>query len=686
MNKFDRKFWIPYLILLILILIRLIPFLYPESQTWGFNHLIFLPVPYSFAFIGLAIIALVLPFWKKTEFLGESFANWFVALFFVSDRKYYYRVLFAVCLTILFVLFSTGTYYLGDGYGYLKILGSSDRVLEKWSEVGASELMSFIQSLLGVKSDQTALLSFQIVSYISGFAFVLLLFSISKLVSDSSVTRLLTFCLSILSGILLLFFGYVEYYPLVWVLMAAYLYFALRFLKTGVGLTFVWLFQLLGILFHLQLAIFFPGTLYLTFCSGKGRQLYNSYKKILWFLIGVGIFGIIAIAYHKYTTDLYFQDIFLPLFFGKPIDPYYAIFSLSHIIDILNEFILISPLLLMLIFFGTKQFKTIWSNITARFLGLLTICGMFFILIIDPKLALPRDWDLLSFVLFPILLLFIIFLKEPEINKIRKFVLSMIVFAFISTIPVLLLFLNNDRSLKYTEYIISLHPQKSYGSLVVLNEYYDSIENKVKSESLKAAFNSKHSRINQLNLAMNAMDDGNLKLAETIIGSIKPDKYDGDYQRIWGRYYYMQGNYVKALEYLDRAVQLRAYNSLYYWQRAMIYAGLSKNDKALDDLKNAYDLDNSSMRVLDGLSYMYFSSKQYDSSIYYAKEMVRIDPSQMGAYYMLANSYYNLKNYEAARQNAEYFIEKTEGTSIYNNQREQLLNMIDQIDNGLKKP
>jgi len=311
---------------------------------------------------------------------------------------------------------------------------------------------------------------------------------------------------------------------------------------------------------------------------------------------------------------------------------------------------------------------------------------MLFILIIDPKLALPRDWDLFSLVLFPILLLFIICLKEPEIKRIHKFVLSMIIFVFISTIPVLLLFLNTERSLKYTEYIISLHPQKSYGSLVVLNEYYDSIGNKAKSESLKAAFNPKHTRINQLNLAMNAMDDGNLKLAETIIGSIKPDKYDGDYQRIWGRYYYLRGNYVKALEYLDRAVQLRAYNSLYYWQRAMIYIGLSKNDKALDDLKNAYDLDNSSMRVLDGLSYMYFSAKLYDSSIYYAKEMVRVDPGQIGAYYMLANSYYNLKNYNAARQNAICFIEKTEGTNSYNNQREQLLNMISVISKGSKTP
>ena len=107
---------------------------------------------------------------------------------------------------------------------------------------------------------------------------------------------------------------------------------------------------------------------------------------------------------------------------------------------------------------------------------------------------------------------------------------------------------------------------------------------------------------------------------------------------------------------------------------------------ALDDLKNAYDLDSSSMRVLGGLFFMYFSSKQYDSSIYYAKEMVRVDSGQKGAYYMLANSYYNFKNYNATRQNAQYFIEITEGTNVYNTQREHLLNMIRLISKGPKAP
>ena len=223
-------------------------------------------------------------------------------------------------------------------------------------------------------------------------------------------------------------------------------------------------------------------------------------------------------------------------------------------------------------------------------------------------------------------------------------------------------------------------------TVVVLQDYYKRKGNDGKVDSLREVYNSRYAWINQYNLAINAMDEGNMELAKTIIRSLKPNKFDADYQRVQGRYYFISGDNIRALEYLNNAIQLRQYNSLYFWQRAMIYVGLSQNDKALGDLKHAYDLDNSSLRVLDGLAYLYYSVIQYDSSIYYAKEMIRIDSSQLGAYYLLANSYYKLKYYNDAYQNARHFIDKTEGTNIYNQQRELLINMIDLIGRGSKAP
>ncbi len=77
MNKFDKHFWIPYIILLALTLIRLIPYLHPESQTWGFNHLIFLPAGYSITFLLLAVIGLIIPFLKISEVWSDCIIEWF---------------------------------------------------------------------------------------------------------------------------------------------------------------------------------------------------------------------------------------------------------------------------------------------------------------------------------------------------------------------------------------------------------------------------------------------------------------------------------------------------------------------------------------------------------------------------------------------------------------------------------
>ena len=71
MNKYDKHFWIPYIILLALTLVRLIPFFYPESRTWGFNHLIFLSALYSFDLICLSMLAFILLLFPISKLVSE---------------------------------------------------------------------------------------------------------------------------------------------------------------------------------------------------------------------------------------------------------------------------------------------------------------------------------------------------------------------------------------------------------------------------------------------------------------------------------------------------------------------------------------------------------------------------------------------------------------------------------------
>ena len=434
------------------------------------------------------------------------------------------------------------------------------------------------------------------------------------------------------------------------------------------------------------MVILVPAVIFATFADGRGYRIYCRFKR---YLISLGTVSAIVLAILfilKYTSDLYIEDIFLPLFSGKPIDPDYAIFSVSHMTDIFNQLILLSPALFIVLFAAGKNIGNIYKEKKSIYLGLAALTALTFLFVIDPKLGMPRDWDLFSFSAFAPAILLVILMTGKSLQRLKNMIPALTVYLLISILPFLLVNLNENNSEKYCEYITHLDSNKSLSTVVVLQDYYKRKGNDGKVDSLRKVYNSRYAWVNQYNLAINAMDEGNMELAKTIIRSLKPNKFDADYQRVQGRYYFISGDNIRALEYLNNAIQLRQYNSLYFWQRAMIYVGLSQNDKALGDLKHAYDLDNSSLRVLDGLAYLYYSVIQYDSSIYYAKEMIRIDSSQLGAYYLLANSYYKLKYYNDAYQNARHFIDKTEGTNIYNQQRELLINMIDLIGRGSKAP
>lgn len=686
MNKFDRHFWIPYIILLTLILIRLIPFFYPESRSWGFNHLIFLPDSYSFAFFSIAAVALFLPFLELSERWSLGFLEWFDYNFFENPKRIIYRLVFIFLMTLLFIIAASPTHFLGDGYDVIYNLASKTGIHIKWSEVGITKFMIMVRSFLGDNTEETARLAFQMISIISGSITIYFYFLISHIITDEKVKRYFIFIVSILSGSLLLFFGYAEYYPILWIFFVGTIYFSLKFLNNGCRLFVSWLFLACGLILHFQLVILIPAVIFATFAKGRGYKIFCKFKI---FLISLGTLFTIALgvlSFLKYSGNLYFEDIFLPLFSGKPIEPGYAVFSLSHLIDIYSQITLLSPALFIFLLACGRNFRDIYKNNKLIFLGLTAPSAITFLFVIDPKLGMPRDWDLFSHSTFVITILAIILIADNSQQRLKKIIPTLTIYLLITTVPFFLVNLNTNNSEKYCEYIIVRDSNKSLSTIVVLQDYYKRQGQKVKVDSLKQVYDSKYSWVNQYNRAMTAMDNGNLDLTLTLLNGIKPDKFDGDYQRVWGRYYYMRGDLNKALKYLNKAIQLRKYNSMYFWQRAMIYINLEKADRALDDLQNAYDLDNSSLRVLDGLSYIYYSIKQYDSSIYYSKILVQIDSGQLGAYYMLANSYYKLNNYNAAHQSARIFIDKTESTNIYNRQREEMINIINLIGKDPKSP
>jgi tetratricopeptide (TPR) repeat protein len=344
-------------------------------------------------------------------------------------------------------------------------------------------------------------------------------------------------------------------------------------------------------------------------------------------------------AIYKFLTDPHFLAIFLPFFEGRAIDPGYSIFSVKHLLDIFNEIIIISPLVIILLPVFWTGIKRISKSRVGIYLSLSALGGIIYLFGINPALTMPRDWDLFSFTLFPLTIIMITRFWDIYQKSLNKFTLSLLLFLLISCIPFLATNLNREASIRYFEYTISLDYNKSLSSLVVLTDYYRDRGDTLKIDSINKVYESQYPNKVKCDRALAALNRGDVNAAGKLIDEIEPDELDPSYQRIMGRYNFLKGNLDSALTYINKAIDLRSHAARYFLERARIRFTRGEGLLALDDLREAYRLDRTDLQVLDGLAFVYSATEQYDSTIYYAGKMLEVDSLVPVAYYWLARSY-----------------------------------------------
>ncbi len=220
-----------YFILALLIALRFLGLLFPSSRLWGFNHIIFLDSQYSYIFYSLIGIGLIIPFVKPLVNIFNKLIDRIHYFLYESHLRLVYRLFVVICAGVLFISFRTPVHFLGDGYTILTNLGSESGTFIKWSEAGIMQLQLFIQSFLGEKSRDTALLTCRIISIFSGLCAIWFFILISRIISDNPIKRILALLCLVLSGALLMFFGYVENYPNLWIALPVFIFFSLSFIR-----------------------------------------------------------------------------------------------------------------------------------------------------------------------------------------------------------------------------------------------------------------------------------------------------------------------------------------------------------------------------------------------------------------------------------------------------------------------
>ncbi len=259
MVRRSATYWVSFIILLLLALLHVFHLLSPDSQFWGVIYLGFLSRWYTFAFIMISLVGLIISAFNAEPDSGRSALLTFSKELFESPRALYWQFATVTLSVAAFLIFSMPTHFLGDGYSLLYIIGNPHLSLVKWSEQGIFHTVRFLQNISGGQSRHAALVAFRIVSVASGATAIWFFFRIADSLSDRPFKKLWILLNLVFSGSILMFFGYVESYPPLWATASGFTYFAILYLKSGRALMKCLLFILLGLFFHLQTVTLFAG-------------------------------------------------------------------------------------------------------------------------------------------------------------------------------------------------------------------------------------------------------------------------------------------------------------------------------------------------------------------------------------------------------------------------------------------
>ncbi|MFH1700573.1 MAG: hypothetical protein ABIE07_08300 [Candidatus Zixiibacteriota bacterium] len=662
--------------LILICLLRVIAVPFSGARIWGFNHLQFLPDAWLYIYLaaGLAIsISVIFALRGHLNIFYERLAN------LLFKRYFLVSLVISIIGILIFWFLRMPTNLLGDGYSVINNIGGDLPVVFKWSEAGAVRIIYWVSRLLPFDGLMRGEYAFAIVSVLSGAATVFLLSSIVRHLCDDRPSQLMIWGTSLFSGSLLLFFGYAENYPVLWPLAGAYILASIRYLKGKGGILIPALLILLGIYLHLQMIFFALSFPVLIFSHGAGQKFYRKNKKTVWMALIIlsGIF--IYLFIHQYYSSIAFRSHILPLWQGKPLTPDYAIISVNHLIDIINLFLLTVPLWPILIIFIWKSRRSLLDDAINRFLFLFSMGGLIFLLIIDPRLGMARDWDLFALTgLGPILLLTRIYVQSGRLKFLYPIIIAI---SFAVTLPYLATNLKTEPSLAYMQSLLELDKTKSRSGLVMLRDYLHNNNDKSRANQINDQLLSNFPQTRWEKTVKHWINNRVFDKAFIYADSIyNYDPYSVDAFNIYSHIYLDMGKYDSALAMVKISTELSPYESRAYTSMAIFYRQMKNYNEMWKSFRRAQKLNPREYSNLMLMSQSFANDGVFDSAIAYI-DTLKNNYSDSSECYLAAGMIYRAKGeYDNAVQQLEMYAARLEDEETQIN----VMRMIEELKNMQK--
>jgi tetratricopeptide (TPR) repeat protein len=533
---------------------------FPEGRLWGVNHWAYFPL-----WLRTLVIAATLPLFVPQvnrgvrNLLRASLSQFLDSL--MVRRRYLAYVLTATASLAAFFLLRVKAPLLGDGFQILENINAG-ALSVNWSQPLAIWIYLSCFKLLNQLFHLDGAGVYALISYLSGLIYVVFALKMALLLTKKPSTQLFVFLILMCMGSAQLFFGYAEHYPLLCSGILIYLFYSLKFLRGEGGILTPVIIFLVLLPLHFSSFYLFPSMLILLLFRERGQrlpQLIRGKQAVvaLCFMLLLLAVLVVYVRQQRWFAFSYF----VPLLHGGYTGPGYTLFSPAHILDFINQQLLISPigLVLLLAFLALKpRYPSVKDRI---FLFLLTVTAaqLLFNFVVNPGLGAPRDWDLFAATGLGYTLLALYLLSGLAADaKLGPLKLQLTTVALLFVMPWIFLNAAPQESVARFRNLLELDPGKSRNGHFILAAYFDRAGKPEEVDRENRRIAEKFPEVELTNqghvfLQHAELDSAYQRFAKAI--RTAPDFAEAHAGLSW--YYYRTGKLQQCEQELKKALQLK---------------------------------------------------------------------------------------------------------------------------------
>jgi len=633
------------ILLLILLAFFLISWLFPAYWNWSIISLADISPLYYIAIAMISVLS-VLPNFSMS--LSKKLLSWLISIHNKLNRlSSIPRLLLWIFIPAL-ILFGvkSNCHILGDGNLILSHISEGDLI--STTAIGISLLVKYGFKLQNAITGLDAAAFMQFISIISGIIFIYFTYRNLAFLIHEIRMRLVLFLILCTSAIIILFTGYVETYPILSAWLAVYIFYSLKFIKSGNGFYTSLILFFTGVFWHIWFLAFFPSLLYIF--SLRFKNISSKMTIILSCLFVLGIYG----------GGLFIKRTGIPLVlpFLPTENSHYVLFSPAHLLDYVNQLVIIGPVMTLLTLSLLVLKLRDKYSLALRFLLYASLPALMIAFLIDPALGAIRDWDLLSIFALPLFLAGMILFSDIIKSKPNLCYL---------TIPILLIgilhtsgfILNNkNEDMAVTRVVNTLlddpHYQIDYHQGKRNTPFATILSNAYNRHKDGTLFMQKKTDTNRadysdyLTLANQYYNDQDFENAQHYYSLIPNDLLSElKFRLSYGESLFKTSRYSKAVEQLKIIQKDSSFSKLHYLLGCS-YLGQGFPDSAVKYYDLAYVVETDTLTFLKNTAHNFIFFKYYTYAIEYYKTLYKLYPDFDGLLNEMATTYHSLQQTDSA--------------------------------------